>query len=53
MGNERTGVIKDLAIIPKLHGFGVEKEIVKFAVGELEKRKKKSEYDACSTIALV
>jgi len=39
MENERRGVVHDLAIIPKLRGSGVEKEIVKFAVDELEKRK--------------
>jgi ribosomal protein S18 acetylase RimI-like enzyme len=37
--NEKEGVIDELAIIPKLHGSGAEKEIVKFAVDQLEKRK--------------
>jgi len=39
METEKGGVIDNLAIIPKLHGSGVEKEIVKFAVDQLEKRK--------------
>lgn len=39
MKNEKRGVVDDLAIIPKLHGSDVEKEIVKFAVNQLEKRK--------------
>jgi ribosomal protein S18 acetylase RimI-like enzyme len=39
MENEKIGVMSDLAIIPKLHGSDVEKEIVQFAVNQLEKRK--------------
>jgi ribosomal protein S18 acetylase RimI-like enzyme len=39
MENEKRGVVDDLAIIPKLHGSGAEKELVKFAVDQLEKRK--------------
>jgi ribosomal protein S18 acetylase RimI-like enzyme/N-acetylglutamate synthase-like GNAT family acetyltransferase len=42
MGNENRGVIDNLAIIPKLHGSDVEKEIVRFAVNQLEKRKVKT-----------
>jgi ribosomal protein S18 acetylase RimI-like enzyme len=39
VGNEKRGVIDDLAIIPKFHGSGVEKELAKFAIGQLRKRK--------------
>jgi ribosomal protein S18 acetylase RimI-like enzyme len=39
MENEKRGVVDDLAIIPKLRGSDAEKEIVKFAVDQLEKRK--------------
>jgi ribosomal protein S18 acetylase RimI-like enzyme len=39
MENEKRGVVDDLAIIPKLRGSDAEKEIVKFAVDQLEKQK--------------
>jgi ribosomal protein S18 acetylase RimI-like enzyme len=37
--NEKIGIIDNLAVIPKLHGSGVKKEILKFAVNQLEKQK--------------
>lgn len=39
VNDERRAVVDDLAIIPKLHGSDVEKEIVRFIVGQVEKRK--------------